>query len=142
MLPEQQTNTNIGGGIGVLLQLAVFFLTETGEMVAISGRKTGDTNSLRRSAVLLPLGYISVIINASQSYQAAHTRQIVRGFTYKPQHFVLRHPQGGENGVTMYASESGQAHSALLPRRGSDISAQGRAQRRPGFEDHPKTPAL
>ncbi len=37
MLPEKRTKTNIGVGIGFLLQLAGFFLAQTGDSAAIYG---------------------------------------------------------------------------------------------------------
>ena len=35
MLPEKRTNTNVGVGMGFLLQLAGLFLAQTGDMAAI-----------------------------------------------------------------------------------------------------------
>ena len=37
MLPEKRTKTNVGVGIGVLLQLAGLFLAKTGDTIAILG---------------------------------------------------------------------------------------------------------
>ena len=37
MLPEKRTKTNVGVGMGVLLQLAGLFLAQTGNTIAILG---------------------------------------------------------------------------------------------------------
>ena len=37
MLPEKRTKTNVGVGMGVLLQLAGLFLAQTGDAAALFG---------------------------------------------------------------------------------------------------------